>query len=62
MGTWYSLHPVIVQVSSEIVDMYNLTIPHGGKGDGDARHEGGGRGGQTRVRGCRDRMTAGGRT
>lgn len=44
VGTGYAM---VVQISSEVVDMNCLWmswwyLPHGGEGDGDAWHEGGG--------------------
>jgi len=54
MGAGHTLHSMIVQVCCEIVDMYHLPICHGGEGDGDTWHKGGGRSGQGWVGSCRD--------
>merc|ERR1719233_681127 len=51
MGAGHTLHAMIVQVCCEIVDMYHLPISHGGEGDGDTWHEGGGGSGQGWVGG-----------
>ena len=48
-----TLHSMVVQIGCEIIDMYGLRVgwylpvPHGGQGDGDAWHEGGGGGRQS---------------